>query len=246
MSVLEIAANSVASALAAQDGGAARVELCSALELGGLTPSHATIALARERLSIPLYVLIRPRAGDFLYDDLGYETMRRDIEICASIGCDGMVIGALDAEGNVDVPRCRELIAAAHGMGITFHRAFDCTRDPHSALEDIIALGCERVLTSGQRETALQGASLIRDLVEQARGRIIIMPGAGITSGNIAEVAAATGAREFHASAKRRLPGKMDPPSALHEMSAGESHSDPDEIRAMLRVLQATTTPEGA
>ncbi|HJU06927.1 MAG TPA: copper homeostasis protein CutC, partial [Rhodanobacteraceae bacterium] len=157
-----------------------------------------------------------------------------------------VVIGALDADGNVDMPRCRELIVAARGMGITFHRAFDCTRDPHSALADLIALGCERVLTSGQRETALQGAPLIRQLIERARGRIVIMPGAGITSDNIAEVAAMTGAREFHASAKQRLPSRTNHPSAPRDMREGELRSNPGEIRAMLRALQTITAPEGA
>src|SRR5690349_22434158 len=198
--MLEIAANSVASALAAQEGGAGRVELCTALELGGLTPSRAQIALARERLHIPLYVLIRPRAGDFLYSELECEVMQRDIETCAALGCDGVVLGVLDAEGNVDVMRCRALIAAAGTLGVTFHRAFDMSRDPARALEDIVALGCERVLTSGARASAVEGAALIRDLVVQANGRLAVMPGAGIAAQNIAALAAATGAREFHAS----------------------------------------------
>ena len=197
--ILEIAANSVASALAAQEGGAGRVELCTALELGGLTPSHAQIALAREKLSVPLYVLIRPRAGDFLYSDLECETMLRDIEACAKAGCDGIVLGVLDADGQIDLPRCRSLIAAAGSMGITFHRAFDLTRDPLSALEDVIALGCERVLTSGAQVTAIEGAKLIRHLVELAAGRIAVMPGAGVNAGNIGELIALTGASEFHA-----------------------------------------------
>lgn len=242
--LLEIAANSVASALAAQDGGASRVELCCALELGGLTPSHATIALAREQLRIPLYVLIRPRAGDFCYNDMECETMRCDVEHCKALGCDGVVIGMLDVHGNVDVSRCKGLIAVAHDMGITFHRAFDCARDLGAALENLIALGCERVLTSGQSETALQGAPLIRQLIEQARSRIEVMPGAGITSSNIAEVAAATSAREFHASCKRRLRSGMQHPSTLREMSEGELRSDIDETRAMLRALQTCTTSE--
>ena len=140
--ILEIAANSVTSALAAQQGGAGRIELCAALELGGLTPSHAQIALARERLHIPLYVLIRPRAGDFLYSDLECETMQRDIETCVALGCDGVVLGVLDADGRVDTARCRPLIATAGELGITFHRAFDLSRDPAQALEDIVALGC--------------------------------------------------------------------------------------------------------
>ena len=120
-----------------------------ALELGGLTPSHGQIALAREQLRLPLYVLIRPRAGDFLYSDLECEAMQRDIEACAGVGCDGVVLGVLDAEGEVDMPRCRALIAAAGNLGVTFHRAFDLSRDPAQALEDLVALGCERVLTSG-------------------------------------------------------------------------------------------------
>ena len=152
--ILEIAANSVASALAAQEGGAGRVELCTALELGGLTPSHAQIALARERLRIPLYVLIRPRAGDFLYGELECETMLRDVETCASLGCDGVVLGVLDAEGRVDTARCRPLIAAAGKLGVTFHRAFDLSRDPAQALDEIVALGCERILTSGMQGSA--------------------------------------------------------------------------------------------
>lgn len=236
--ILEIAANSVASALAAEQGGADRVELCTALELGGLTPSHAQIALARDRLRIPLYVLIRPRAGDFLYDDLEWETMQRDIEACAALGCDGVVLGVLDAEGNVDTPRCRALIAAAGKLGVTFHRAFDMSRDPVRALEDIIALGCERVLTSGAQASAVEGAALIRELVVQAGGRLAVMPGAGITAQNIAALAAATGAREFHASAKRRLPSGMRHRRPVpDDMQAGELRSDAEQVRAVATAL---------
>ena len=237
---LEIAANSVASALAAQEGGADRIELCSALELGGLTPSHATIALARERLAIPIYVLIRPRAGDFLYNDLELEVMRYNIEACKALRCAGVVIGALDADGNVDVARCRTLVAAAGKLGVTFHRAFDVTRDPQRALEDVVGLGCERVLTSGARASAPEGADLIRKLVAQAGERIAIMPGAGIHAGNVAALRIATGAREFHASAKRAMPSAMQfaafPGSG---MDAGEVRSDADEVRALVAALKA-------
>jgi copper homeostasis protein len=236
--LLEVAANSVASACAAQAGGAGRVELCAALELGGLTPSQATIALARERLRIPLYALIRPRAGDFLYDDDECEVMRRDIETCAKLGCDGVVLGALDADGDVDVPRCRALIAAAGDMGVTFHRAFDLARDPHRALEDVIALGCERVLTSGGQASAMEGAALIRGLVAQSRGRVTVMPGAGVTADNLAALVVATGAREFHASAKRRLAsGMRHRPPALADMQAGELRSDVEQVQALVRAL---------
>jgi len=245
--ILEIAANSVASALAAQEGGAGRVELCTALELGGLTPSHAQIALARERLRIPLYVLIRPRAGDFLYGELECEVMQRDIEACAALGCDGVVLGVLDAEGRVDTARCRSLIAAAGKLGVTFHRAFDLTRDPAQALEDLAALGCERVLTSGAQASAVDGAALIRDLVAQAAGRLAVMSGAGVTAQNIAALAAATGAHEFHASAKRQLPsGMQHRRPLLGEMEGGELRSDAGQVRALATVLKTLAqTPSG-
>ncbi|MEO6688908.1 MAG: copper homeostasis protein CutC [Dokdonella sp.] len=235
--LLEIAANSLASSMAAQEAGAHRIELCASLGDGGLTPTHATIALARDRLRIPLYVLIRPRAGDFLYSDLELETMLGDVEQCARLGCDGVVIGALDADGDVDMAQCGQLIAAAGHLGVTFHRAFDMTRDPQRALEDIVALGCERILTSGQCPTAPSGAALIRALVDQAARRIVIMPGAGIDASNVSALRVATGATEFHASAKRALASGMRyRPERLGELQDGESRSDPDEI---LRLLQA-------
>ena len=242
--VLEVAANSVASALAAEAGGAARAELCSALDVGGLTPSHAAIALAMERLRIPLHVLIRPRAGDFVFDDLECEVMRRDIETCKALGCAGVVIGVLDADGDVDVPRFRTLMQAARGMSVTFHRAFDFTRDPERALEAIIALGCNRVLTSGQAPDALAGAPLIRTLIEQARGRITIMPGGGIDAHNIAAIAQATGAREFHASAKVRVADRMRH-AGLGGMGGGDWQTDADEVRARVDALRggASGTP---
>jgi copper homeostasis protein len=246
--ILEIAANSVASALAAQEGGAGRVELCTALELGGLTPSHAQIALARERLRIPLYVLIRPRAGDFLYGELECETMLRDVETCASLGCDGVVLGVLDAEGRVDTARCRPLIAAAGKLGVTFHRAFDLSRDPAQALDEIVALGCERILTSGMQGSAADGSALIRELVEQAGDRIVVMPGAGITAQNIAALATATGAHEFHASAKHQLPsGMRHRRPLLSDMEGGELCSDVEQVRALVTALATTAqNPAGA
>lgn len=235
--LLEIAANSLASALAAQEGGADRIELCAALELGGLTPSYAQIALTRERVRIPIYVLIRPRTGDFVYSDSECETMQRDVETCVSLGCEGIVIGALDEEGAVDVNRCRALIAAAGGRGVTFHRAFDVSRDPEAALEDIIALRCERVLTSGAQADAVTGAALIGKLVGRAAGRISIMPGAGVTAQNIAALRPLTGAREFHASAKRELPSRMRGGNDLAGMTAGEVRSEVEHVRALVAAL---------
>ena len=235
--VLEVAANSVASALAAEMGGAARVELCSALELGGLTPSHAAIVVAAERLRIPVHVLIRPRAGDFVLDDTECEVMRRDIEVCKSLGCAGVVIGALTADGDVDAARCRALMNAARGMSVTFHRAFDFVRDPERALEAIIALGCDRLLTSGQAPDALTGAPLIRTLIERAHGRITIMPGGGIDTHNVAAIAQATGAREFHTSAKVRVPDRMRH-AGLGGMGGGDWQTDAGEVRARVNALR--------
>jgi len=240
--LLEIAAHSVASALAAEAGGASRVELCAALELGGVTSSHATIALARERLRIPVHVLIRPRPGDFVFDDLECETMLRDIERCKALGCSGVVTGVLTPAGDVDVPRCRALVDAARGMSVTFHRAFDFARDPERALEAIIALGCDRLLTSGQAADALSGAPLIRGLVERAGARIALMPGGGITPHNIAAVAAATGAREFHASAKVCRPSATHHPGTALPGLAGETwHTSEPEVRAMIAALRAAS-----
>ncbi|HKZ09498.1 MAG TPA: copper homeostasis protein CutC [Rhodanobacteraceae bacterium] len=245
--VLEVAANSVGSALAAEAGGAARVELCSALEVGGLTPSHAAIAITCERLRIPVHVLIRPRAGDFVFNDLECEVMQRDIETCKTLGCAGAVLGMLTAEAEVDVPRCRALMDVAGEMSMTFHRAFDFARAPERALEAIIALGCDRLLTSGQAADAMAGAPLIRKLIGQAHGRITIMPGGGITAQNIAAIAEATGAHEFHASARKRITTRMDhPPPTLGEMGDAHWQTAATEVRARvdaLRTLSSSAHP---
>ena len=233
--LLEIAANSLASALAAQEGGADRIELCGALEVGGLTPSHGLIALVRERVKIPIYVLIRPRAGDFVYVETEFETMLRDIEACVALGCDGVVIGALDVEGGVDSRNCRELIRVAGKLGVTFHRAIDVSRDPLEALEAIIALGCERVLTSGGRANALDGVATIRAMAARGGNRLRVMAGAGVTSGNVARLRIASGAAEFHASARTQLPSRsrLDTDPALG-MSGGEMRTDVREVRALV------------
>jgi copper homeostasis protein len=236
--LLEVAANSVASAMAAQAGGAGRVELCGSLAEGGVTPSHGTIAMTRERVSIPLYVLIRPRGGDFLYDADEYEAMRRDIEHCVAMGCDGVVVGGLTADGRVDVERCRALVEAAGTLGVTFHRAIDMARDPIEALDAVIALGCERVLTSGGHASAMLGASTIADMVQHAGARLVVMPGAGVTASNISELRLLTGAREFHASARHTLPSGMRyRNTGLDEMHEGELRSDTGQIRALVAAL---------
>jgi copper homeostasis protein len=170
--ILEVCANSATSAIAAQDGGAARVELCENLAEGGTTPSYGQMILARKHLHIKLYVLIRPRRGDFLYTDLEFEVMQADIRTCIEAGCDGVVIGMLKADGSVDKERCTELVRLARqwGLGVTFHRAFDMCADQFQALEDIIEIGCERILTSGGKSTAMEGATCYCPPDRKSRG----------------------------------------------------------------------------
>ncbi|MGK9124858.1 copper homeostasis protein CutC [Olivibacter sp. SA151] len=206
---LEICANSLASALSAQLGGAQRIELCENLNEGGTTPSYGTIKSVRKLLKIKVYVLVRPRAGDFFYSDDEFTVMKEDIGICKQLGCDGIVIGLLDQDGNVDIERTKELVKLASPMGVTFHRAFDCSNDGLKALEDIIECGCERILTSGMENTATEGTAFLKTLVEKAGDRIVIMPGSGINEQNITELKKSTNAKEFHTSAKEPIPSKM-------------------------------------
>jgi len=204
---LEVCANSVESALAGQAGGAVRIELCDNLAVGGVTPPLEQIQLTRKSVDIQLYVIIRPRGGDFVYDNVEFETMKRDVQLCGEEGCDGVVIGILTPNGDIDTRRCAELIQIARkfSMGVTFHRAFDCCRDQFQSLEDIINLGCDRILTSGGKNSALEGAAVIKQLIDRAAGRISIMPGAGITVENISELVRITGLKEFHGSFQSNL-----------------------------------------
>jgi copper homeostasis protein len=206
---LEICADSVESAVNAQVAGADRVELCDNLLEGGTTPSFGTIAAARDNLTIGLHVIIRPRGGDFLYTDPEYDIMRRDIELCGETGVDGIVIGILRTDATIDIERTQKLIELAHTMSVTFHRAFDMCSDPFKGLEDIISAGASRLLTSGQRNTVPEGASLIQNLVKQAGKRIIIMPGSGLDESNIAEMARLTGAGEFHLTGRKTIDSSM-------------------------------------
>lgn len=237
--LLEIAANSLESALAAQTGGADRVELCANLGEGGTTPSFGSIAVARERLHLPLHVLVRARAGDFVYSHAELDAMRRDVESCARLGCDGIVIGLLDAEGRVDVAGCRVLLQAAGTMAITFHRAFDVVADRAAAMEAVIGLDCARILTSGGADSALDGAAVIAADIERAAGRIALMAGAGLMAGNIAEIARLTGARELHASARVLDPGRgAEGPAGL---ARGHWRSDEATVRALREALDGET-----
>jgi len=198
--LLEVCVDSVAGALAAARGGAARVELCAGLAEGGTTPSSGMLELVRERTDIDIRVLIRPRGGDFLYDGSEWEVMRRDVLAAARAGANGVVLGALAADGGLD-PRLADLLEETGPLPITFHRALDMARDPDAVLEQLIELGVERVLTSGGAASAVAGQERIRRWIAAAANRIVVMPGGGVRAHNAAALALATGARELHCSA---------------------------------------------
>lgn len=245
---LEVCAGSLASALAAQEGGAFRVELCDNLYEGGTTPSIGTIELARMKLSIKLHVIIRPRGGDFLYSDLECVIIKRDVEQCRNLHVDGVVIGFLTADGRVDKERTREIVKLARPMAVTFHRAFDMSRDPFEALEDLILTGVDRILTSGQKNRATDGAELIARLVRQSLGKVIIMPGGGLNEHNISEFAKRVNASEYHATLRRTVQSGMEfrrddifmgGLSAIPEFSNLET--DPHRVSKMLAALNDAT-----
>jgi len=206
---VEICTDSVESATIAEAAGAGRIELCSALSEGGVTPSAGLIEAVRRDINIRMHVLIRPRSGDFLYNDTEFSVMRRDIDMAGEHGADGIVTGILRSDGTVDVERTALLAEYAAPMNLTFHRAFDLCRDPVKGLEDVIATGASRLLTSGQSKNAIEGAPLIKSLIAGAAGRIIIMPGGGIDEYNIALLATGTGAMEYHLSGRRQRESLM-------------------------------------
>ena len=207
---LEVIAFDIESCLIAAENGADRIELCANPFEGGTTPSLGMIRQARKSTGIQLFPIIRPRGGDFLYSKAEFDAMKCDITACLDEGCDGVVIGMLKKDGTVDVDNCRELVVAAGKMEVTFHRAFDRVSDPENSLEEIIAMGCKRILTSGLKPTAPEGSELLMKLVQQAANRITIMPGSGIRAGNIRALALATGAKAFHSSARLSKGSDMD------------------------------------
>ena len=239
--LLECCVASVESAVNAELGGAGRVELCSALELGGVTPSSAAIRLARERIGIPLFVLIRPRGGDFHYSPLEVEVMKTDIAAARDLGADGIVLGILREDGNVDVERTAELIEAAGGASITFHRAFDSTPDPLAALETLRELGVNRVLTTGGARRAEEGLAGLGKLVEAAAGRIGILPGGGINHENCLRIIEQTGAREIHVGSAVCSAGPRQEAAGLGpggiEAPAPGGETDPESVRRLLDLL---------
>lgn len=242
---LEICVDNVASAIDAQNAGAVRVELCNNLPEGGTTPGLGTIVSARNNLKIGLHVIIRPRGGDFLYSALEYDIMRREINLCGESGVDGVVLGILDKRANIDVERTAKLIELARPMSATYHRAFDMCNDPVKGLEDVIATGADRLLTSGQKNKAEEGLELIAKLIRQAGKRIIIMPGSGLTESNIIHVARETGAGEFHLTGRKVIESEMifkrqnismGGSSGLSEYSV--KVADPDMIKRIANLLK--------
>lgn len=207
--ILEIAVFNIESALLAATAKADRLELCENPAEGGTTPSYGTLKIVRDKISIPVFPIIRPRGGDFFYTDEEFEVMKKDVLLCKELQFEGIVIGSLTADGNIHKEHTKYLVDAAYPMEVSFHRAFDRAAHPLQALEDIIDCGCSRILTSGQVPDAFNGKGLIKTLIEKAGDRITIMPGSGVRSSNILELAKFTGAIELHSSARKELPSMM-------------------------------------
>ena len=245
--LLEICIDSVEAARAAQKGGAQRVELCSDLLEGGITPSAGLIAAVRSQVSIGLMVMVRPRGGDFCYSGLEFEVMQQDIHQARALGADGIVLGILDEDARVDVPRTRQLVQLAAPLPVTFHRAIDMTPDPVSAVQSVLAAGAARILTSGGAPDALHGAVEIARMIQTAAGRICIMPGGGVTAQNVAALAHATGASEFHAGLRTELqsPVRFRKPGMTMGYLSGREflrHAvEPDCVRELAEALAASS-----
>lgn len=237
--ILEVCAFHLQSCVIAERAGAARVELCDNPVEGGTTPSWGTIKLVKERVSIPVYPIIRPRSGNYFYDSDEYEIMRQDILRCKELGCNGISVGVGTLTAEIDTERMRRIVEWAHPMGVTCNRVFDGTPDPFQALEVLVACGCERVLTSGQKSAAPDAGDLLAKLVEQAAGRISVMPGAGIKSSNIAQLKAECGATEYHASARKVVPNPLTYIN-MEVSDYGQVYiADEEEVRRMVEVLSA-------
>jgi copper homeostasis protein len=234
---LEVIAFTIKSCLLIEQAGAHRIELCDNPGDGGTTPSYGFLKQAREKTSIDLYPMIRPRGGDFLYNDDEFEIMKKDVQLCKELGCEGVVIGLLHADGSIDKKRTYSLIELAYPMGVTFHRAFDRVRDGFEALETLIEIGCERILTSGLKPNVTEGAEMLTQLVKAADERIIIMPGSGVRSNNIAALAQQTGAVEFHTSARNIIPSSMNYINTSMNEALNSVTVDGDEVKKTLNEL---------
>jgi len=238
--IIEIAVTDYTSAASAVKGGADRIELCSALSEGGLTPSYALIETCINDFDVPVFPIIRPRSGDFLYTAKEFELIQKDALMCKQLGCQGIVTGFLLKDGNIDKERISVITKSVYPMQVTFHRAFDRCLDPFKGLEDIIEAGCHRILTSAQELKATEGTALMRQLTEAAKGRIIIMPGSGVRKENIKELAEKTGATEFHSSLKSLSKSRMEfihPAFAEAEGDYVSATVDPGEVKALRKAL---------
>ncbi|NOU58584.1 copper homeostasis protein CutC [Marinifilum caeruleilacunae] len=244
--MLEICCYSVQSAIIAEQSGANRIELCAGVYEGGTTPSLATIQMAKEQLSIPVHVIIRPRGADFCYSDLEFENIKKDILACKELGVEGVVSGILLSNGSIDIARNKELVELAKPMSFTFHRAFDMVENHAQALDQLIEMGVDRILTSGGMQTAEEGIDLLKKLVDQAEGRIVIMPGSGVNENNIGKLKEITGAKEFHCSAKKLVKSKMEYQNPNINMGGEGSipefeyyEADSEKIKRTLMALKA-------
>ena len=236
---LEICVNSIQSAYNAKQGGATRVELCQNLNEGGTTPSYAAIDYCANKLGLRTYVLIRPRTGDFTYNELEFETICQEVELCKQLGATGVVVGFLDNNGNVDKEKTKEIVRRAGNMEITFHRAFDICSNPMQALEDVIECGCTRILTSGWKNTAFGGMSLLKDLVQQASGRIKIMAGSGVNTNNVLEIIRTTGVGEVHSSCKHNVGEwkEEDAEQYLDKSNKCHSETNAEEVSKLVALI---------
>ena len=238
--VIEIATSDFLTTKSAVEGGADRIELCTNLAEGGTTPSYAHIKKCREAFEIALFPIIRPRGGDFLYNKDEFEIMKNDIKLAKDLGCEGIVIGLLNMDGTIDTTRTSELINLAYPLDVTFHRAFDRCKDPFLALEELIEIGCQRILTSGQKPTVSEGVDLIAELNRKADDRIIILPGSGVRKENIKMLAEKTGCVEFHSSLRGKSKSPMQfihPAFANSEESYSNNEISPNEVRALRNAL---------
>lgn len=227
---LEICTNSYKSAKNAQEAGAHRIELCQELSVGGITPSYGLLKQVIDTLSIPVFVLIRPRSGNFDYTEEEFDIMKQDIQLCKNLGCAGIVSGVLNKDNTIDIERTKELVELSRPLQFTFHRAFDCVKNPFEALEQLIPLGVERVLTSGFETSAEKGLNHLKQLQEQANGRITILAGSGITFEN-AKLFKEAGFKEIHASASSTI----ESDDSL--FSTPLTYSDTKKIKAILDAI---------
>lgn len=243
---IEVCVSSLEMAMETEKGGADRIELCANLFEGGTTPSAALIKMAKDSLKISTMVMIRPRGGDFCYSDIEFETMKNDILYCKSLNIDGVVLGILNSDGTIDKERTKQLVELSHPMKVCFHRAIDMTKDYLQAFKDILECGCNRILTSGGENKAIDGVKNIEEIIKESGDNIEIMVGSGVSSENAKEIYNKTGVRHFHLSAKIIKPSKMEYHNPKVSMGGIKEvpeydiiYTDPEKIKAIRKVLDS-------